>query len=47
MWMGFLQTEVSSMLSGPGVTKVSKNGMDPLLLETSVVNCMRGSMELM
>ena len=35
------------MLSGPGVTKVSKNGMDPLVLGTSAVNCMCGPMELM
>ena len=35
------------MLSGPGVTKVSRNGMEPLLLGTFAVNCMCGSMELM
>ena len=31
------------MLSGPGETKVSRNGMDLLLLTTYSVNCMCGS----
>ena len=44
--MGLLYTEVSNVLSGPGECKVSKRGMDPLLLGTSVVNCIYGSMEL-
>ena len=47
MWVGFLYTEASSELSGPGATKLSKNGIDLLLLETSVVTCICGSMELM
>ena len=40
--MGFLYTEASNVLSGAEETKVSKKGMDPLLLGTSVVNCMCG-----
>ena len=43
--VGFMYTEVSSVLSGPGVANVSKNGIDPLVLETSV-NYMCRSMEL-
>ena len=35
------------MLSGPSVNKLSKNHVDPLVLGTSVVNCMCGSMELL
>ena len=38
MWVGFLYTEVRSMLSGPGETKVSKNGINPSLLGTSVIH---------
>ena len=34
------------MLSGPGLTNMSKNGMDPLVLGACAVNCMCGSMEL-
>ena len=34
------------MSSGLGDTRVSKNGIDPLLLGTSVVNCICGSVEL-
>ena len=45
--VGFLYTEVINVLSGPGETKVSMKGMNLLLLGTSVVNCMCGSMELM
>ena len=33
------------MLSGQGVTKLSRIGMDPLLLGTSAVNYMCGSKE--
>ena len=40
-------TEASNMLSGPWETNVSRNGMDPLMLGTSMVNCMCGLMELM
>ena len=46
MWVGFLYTELSNMLSGPWDARVSKNGMNPLLLGTFVVNCICGSMEL-
>ena len=35
------------VLSGPGGTKMSKIGMDPLVLGTSAVNCLCGSVELM
>ena len=35
---GFLYTEVSRVLLGPGETRVSKRGMKPLLLGTSLVN---------
>ena len=35
------------MPSGPGVIKVCRNGIDLLLLETSAMSCMYGSMELM
>ena len=35
------------MLLGPGVTKVSRNGMNQLLLATSAVNYMCGSVGLM
>ena len=42
----FLYTEASTVLSGPGKTEVSEKGMDPLLLGTSVVNCIYGSMEV-
>ena len=45
MWVAFLYTEFSNVLSGPGETEVSRNG--PLLLQTSVVKCICGSMELM
>ena len=47
VWVGFLYTEASNVMSGHVETTVSKKGMDPLLLETSVVNCIYGSMELM
>ena len=33
-------------MTGPGVTRVSKNGMDPLVVGTCAVICMCGSMEL-
>ena len=39
MWAGFLYTVISSELSGPDKTKVSKNGIDPLVLGMSVVFC--------
>ena len=45
--MGFLHTEVSNVLPGPGETRVSKKGMEPLLLGTFVVNWICRSMELM
>ena len=47
VWVGFLNTVVSSVLLDPGESKVSKNRMYPLLLRTSVVNYMCESMELM
>ena len=34
MWGWVSHIEVSNVLSGPMDTKVSKNGMHPLLLET-------------
>ena len=46
VWVGFLYTEDSNVLSGPGETRVSRNRIHPLLLGTSVVNCICGSVEL-
>ena len=34
VWVGFLSTEISNVLSGPGEAKVSNKGMDPFLLGT-------------
>ena len=34
-----MHAEVSNVLSSPGETKVSRNGIDPLQFGTSVVNC--------
>ena len=39
-------TQISNVSLGPGETKVSRNRMEPLLLEISVVNWICGSMEL-
>ena len=46
MWVGFQDTEVVRVLLGPGETRVSKKGMEPLSLGFSVVNWICGSMEL-
>ena len=35
------------MLSGPGVTKVYRKGIDPLMLVTSAMKCICESMKLM
>ena len=43
----FSYTEISKVLSGPGETKVSRNGMDPSVLGVSWVNLMFGLMVLM
>ena len=45
--VGFLYTEASKMLPGPEEIKVSKQGVDSLLLGISVVNCICRSMELL
>ena len=44
-WVSCTQM-LSNVLSGLWETKVSRNGMDPSLLGTSVVNCVWGSMKL-
>ena len=41
VWVGFQYTQVSSVLSDHAVTKVPKNGMDPLLLGISLVQMWR------
>ena len=45
--MGFLYTDVMRDLSGCGITMVSRKGIDPSGLASSVVNWMTGSMLLM
>ena len=40
MWIGFFSTVVSSVLPGPGETKVSKKCMEPTILGVLAVNWM-------
>ena len=47
MCVGFLYTAVWMVLFGPGVTLVSKNGLEPSVSGCSTVNCMLGSYEVM
>ena len=47
MCVGFLYPVVLVVLLGPGVTLVSKNGMELSGPGSSTVNCMLGSCELM
>ena len=47
VWVGFLYTLVVKELSGSGITRVSKKGMDPSALVSSTVKLMFGSMLLM
>ena len=37
MWVGFLYTEVIRVSLGPGETRVSKKGMEPLFLIIEMV----------
>ena len=46
MCVGFLYTVATKVLLGPGETGVSRKGEAPSLLESSVVNCMCGSSEV-
>ena len=45
VWVGFLYTLVLKLPSGHGVTKVSRKGMDPSSLVSSIVNWIFSSME--
>ena len=45
--VGFLSTFVRIVLLGPGVTLMSRNGIEPSAAGSSTVNCMLGSCELM
>ena len=45
MQVGFLNTDVFKLLSSVGVTKMSKNGIDPSSLTSSRVNFILGCME--
>ena len=47
MWLDFLYTLVVRVPSSCGVTSVSRNGMEPSCLVSSVVKLMEGSTELM
>ena len=47
VWVGFLYTLVVNVPSSWGVTKMSKKGIEPSCLCSSVVNCMAGSTEFM
>ena len=47
IWVCFLYTVVDNILSGSGVTTVSRKGFDPSGLVFSVLNLIWGSMELM
>ena len=47
VWVGFLWTLVVKFPSSWGVTRVSRKGMEPSCLGSSVVNWMAGSTELM
>ena len=46
VWVGFLNTDVLRLPSSSGVTKVSRNSMDPSSFTSSQVNLMFGWMEL-
>ena len=46
VWVGFLYTLVLKLPSEHGVTKVSRKGMDPSTLLSSIVNWIFSSMEL-
>ena len=37
MWVGFLHTVVSKLLSGPGEIEVSRNGIDPSVFGVSFI----------
>ena len=47
VWVGFLYTLVVRVPSSCGVTSLSRNGMEPSCLVSSVVRFMEGSTELM
>ena len=46
VWIGFLYTLVSKLLSACGVTRVSRKGIEPSALVFSAVNWIPSSMEL-
>ena len=46
VWVGFLNTDVLRLPSSLGVTKMSRNGIDPSFLTSSQVNLMFWWMEL-
>ena len=47
VWVGFLYTVALKLPSGWGMTRVSRKGMDPSLLLSSMMNCILSSMEFM
>ena len=47
VWVGFLYTVVLRLPSSFGIISISKKGMDPSSLWSSLVNCMCSAMELM
>ena len=47
VWVGFLYVVVLRLSSCLGVTKMSKKSMEPSVFESSLVNCMCWSRELM
>ena len=46
MWVGFQNTDILRLPSSLGVTKMSRNGIDPSSLTSSQVNLMFWWMEL-